>query len=54
MYEIQIDIRTARIIRDALACYKERWAGGDPLEQQDIESLYLGFQRILFESLVDG
>ena len=54
MFEITMTSDAAAIIRDALRVYKERWPGGDPAEQEDIEFLELQFTKIVLESYIDA
>ena len=54
MYNITITKGSAVVLRDALRIYKERWAGGDPYEQELIIFLETEFTKIVLESYMDA
>jgi len=54
MFDLQVDDGSARIIRDALRLYKERWSGGHPQEQIDIDFLETQFTKMVLESTLDA
>ena len=54
MFDIRVCDDDARIIRDALRLYKQRWPGGHPQEQQDIEFLEMQFSKMVLESTIDA
>ena len=54
MFEITLTTDAAVILRDALRVYKERWPGGDPVEQESIHFLHVQFTKIVLESYIDA
>tara|TARA_R100000329_G_scaffold147222_1_gene134627 strand:- start:3476 stop:3640 length:165 start_codon:yes stop_codon:yes gene_type:complete len=54
MFDIQVDDGGARIIRDALRLYKQRWSGGHPQDQKDIEFLETQFTKMVLEATLDA
>jgi hypothetical protein len=54
MFDIRVCDSGARIIRDALRLYKERWPGGHPQEQEDIDFLETQFTKMVLESTIDA
>ncbi len=54
MYDITLSIEHARVIRDALVIYKERWPGGHPAEQEMIMFLETEFNKMILESYLDA
>ncbi len=54
MYDIRLNTEAAKILRDALRVYKERWTGGDPKEQEYIRFLETEFTKIVLESYMDA
>jgi len=54
MYDIRLSIDAAKILRDALRLYRERWPGGHPQEQEQIIFLETEFTKMVLESYMDA
>ena len=54
MYDIQLDLDTAIVIRDALNLALERWSGGKPSEQEKLFFLITEFNKMILESYFDA
>ena len=51
-YAVTMSSDAVRLIAKALSVYSERWAGGDPVEQEAIWLLQAEFQKMIFEDLI--
>ena len=48
-YSIELNIRGIRLIHTGLKQAVEKWAGGEPEEQEDLISMRANFYRLVLE-----
>ncbi len=48
-YNIELNIRGIRLIHNGLKQAVEKWAGGEPAEQEDLISMRDNFYRLVLE-----
>jgi len=51
-YEMSMSSECVKLMHRAIMMYKERWAGGDPAEQEYIWYLEYEFKKLLLEDLM--
>lgn len=49
LFDITIDGVSAGLIHRALRSYRDKWPGGDPQEQLNLERLEMEFKRMVLE-----
>ena len=48
-YHLELPIEAVRIVHKGLKIACEKWAGGDPMEQEDLIAMRDHFYRIILE-----
>ena len=52
-FDLSMDIGTVRLLAKAIQVYKERWPGGDPQEQVDLQMLETEFTKMILDYQFD-
>ena len=53
-YTLELPIQAVRIIHTGLKQAVDKWAGGDPIEQEDLITMRDHFYRIMLEHRFDN
>ena len=48
-YHLELPIEAVRVIHTGLSQAVNKWAGGDPMEQEDLQAMRDHFYRIILE-----
>ena len=48
-YQIELPIQAVRVIHTGLSQAVDKWSGGDPQEQEDLQAMRDHFHRIMLE-----
>ena len=48
-YQLELPIEAVRMIHKSLSFHLEKWAGGDPCEQEDIRMMRDNFYKIILD-----
>ena len=48
-YQIELPIEAIKLIHKSLSFHHEKWAGGHPQEQEDLQMMRDNFYRIILE-----
>ena len=48
-YHLELPIEAVRIVHKGLSQACEKWSGGDPIEQEDLQTMRDHFYRIVLE-----
>ena len=52
-YHLELPIEAVRVIHTGLSQAVNKWAGGDPMEQENLQSMRDHFYRIILEHRFD-
>ena len=52
-YHLELPIEAVRVIHTGLSQAVNKWAGGDPMEQEDLQAMRDHFYRIILEHRFD-
>ena len=52
-YHLELPIEAVRIVHKGLSQACEKWSGGDPIEQEDLQTMRYHFYRIVLEHRFD-
>ena len=52
-YHLELPIEAVRVIHTGLTQAVNKWAGGDPMEQEDLQAMRDHFYRIILEHRFD-
>ena len=53
-YHLELPIEAVRVIHTGLSQAVNKWAGGDPMEQEDLQAMRDHFYRIILEHRFDN
>ena len=48
-WDLNLDSGTVQLIYAAISFYRQKWPGGDPQEQIDLEHLEIEFKKMVLE-----